>query len=357
MSQQDRISHFSPVLASLDLGYGNTKAVWMPTAGDGHYRNIVMPVGAARTSQALKQLGSSGLSLSGGEIVTIDGEDWVAGVDPLELQRFARPTHENYTLTNEYLALFYAVLAKIGAPRIHRLVTGLPVSQMYGQQGSPTLAEKLIKRLKGVHSVSPSLVVTVDEVLVVPQPAGAFRAQIDCDRSFASDPHALSMVVDIGYFSSDWAMLRGVKIMDEHSGSSTEATSRVLEKARAQISLDYPDVEISEARIESAYRDGRETIRAGRYDIEIRPFINRAARRVCEDVVNAIQKKRRGSDESINTILVAGGGGALIAPFLKSSFPSAEVVLSDQSVLANATGFCLMARDAYRAATKTKQTA
>lgn len=357
MRQQDRISHSSPVLASLDLGYGNAKAVWMPSDADGHYRNVVMPVGAAHAHQGLKLLGSSGVSVSGGELVTVDGEEWVAGVDPLELQRFARPTHENYTLTNEYLALFYAVLAKIGARRIHRLVTGLPVSQIYGHQANPPLAERLAKRLRGAHSISPDFVVTVDEVVVVPQPAGAFRAQLDIDRKFASDPLALTMVVDVGYFSSDWAILRGVKIDDGQSGSSTEATSRVLERARALIHQDYPDVELGDARIESAFRKGQETIRAGRHEVVIQSYVTRAAHKVCLDVVNAIQRKRRGSDESIDTILVTGGGGSLIAPFLKTSFPSADVVLSDQSVLANATGFCLMARDGYRAAMKQQQTA
>lgn len=352
MHPQNRISNPAPsIVASVDVGYGNCKSVWL-SLNDGSMEQVVMPVGAARSNQALKRLGGHGLSIGDGEVVTINGEEWVAGVNPLDLQRFARPTHENYSLTPEYLALFYAALVKIGVPRIERLVTGLPVSQIYGQQASPSLAERLVKRLEGVHSVSPSLVVEVEKVVVVPQPAGAFRARMAADRTFAADPHAITAVVDVGYYSSDWALLRGVKVMDEQSGSSTEATSRVLEQARAQISQAYPDVELSASRIESAYRDGREAIKAGTHEITLKPFITAAAKKVCEDVVSEIQKKRRGSEESINTILVTGGGGGLIAPFLQSSFKGSEIILSDDAVTANAVGFCLIARDGHLGAMK-----
>lgn len=356
MNLAQRISpdDIAPALLSLDVGYGNLKAVWM-TSPSGELQNLVLPVGAARSNQALKHLGSSRLSIGDGEIVTIDGDEWVAGVNPLDLQRFARPTHENYPLTKEYLALVYAALAKVGATRIRRLVTGLPVSQIYGQQPSPSMAERLIKRLQGVHSISPTLAVEIEQVIVVPQPAGAFRARLAADRTFAADKYAITAVVDVGYYSSDWALLRGVNIMDEQSGSTTEATSRILEQACGQIAVSYPDVEISESRIESAFRDGLGTINAGKHEIELKPFISAAAQKVCKDVVVAIQKKRRGSSETINTILVTGGGASLIAPFLENSFKGARILLSDDSVTANATGFCLIARDRYLQDMKSKQ--
>lgn len=322
-------------VASVDIGYGNLKAVWGPL-GSEPAGSLVLPVGAAPTKMAAKGINNS-IDAGQGAVVLVDGTEWVAGVSPLELQGFARPTHENYPRTNEYLALFYAALAKIGAPEIDALVTGLPVSQYYDTT-PPAMTQHLIKRLQGEHYVRNGLMVNVKKVLVVPQPIGAFRSYLSQNRGFAKETDALTLVVDIGFYSVDWAVLRGQKVLDQFSGSSVLATSRVLEQASEQITLANPGLRISQSRLESAFRDGRDRLTIGTTEIDYMTFLNAAAREIADKVCNVVSSDMRGLGDSLDQVLVTGGGATLFYPSLKSVYGK-NVFLGDSTVTANAYGF------------------
>ena len=95
----------SQFVLGLDIGYSNLKMA-MGYKGE-ETRTVVMPVGAGPLELMPQQFtGGAGASIQ----VVIDGEKWVAGVEPDRLQDWERELHGDYPSTNPYKALFYAAL-------------------------------------------------------------------------------------------------------------------------------------------------------------------------------------------------------------------------------------------------------
>lgn len=341
------------ICVGLDIGYGNLKVV-ASALGSDEVRTIVLPVGAAPKAKAMKSM-SGRVDPGEGELVMIDGEEWVAGVSPLELQDFARQTHGNYPKTKEYLALYYAALAKLGHPKIAALVTGLPVSQFYEGKQSGLTAE-ICKRLGGQHFINPipggkMAEVDVGRVLVVPQPAGAYTDMVTQDPDLAHDKDRFALVLDVGYFSTDWVLIQGGKVSDGSSGSSTDATSRILEDAAGQIKA-ARGIPVSPARLESAFRNGRVTLQLGEHTVDYRTFINAAATEVADRVMAKVGSSLRGQVDLIDVVAITGGGGAMFERSVRKAFPSSMTALGKDPIVANARGFMQLAKSLAQTAQK-----
>lgn len=264
-------------------------------------------------------------------------------MSPLELQDFARPTHANYPKTKEYLALYYTALSKLNTDRVNVLVTGLPVKQFYEGKADGQVVD-LQRRLEGSHHISRGRTVTVDRVVVVPQPAGAYTDLVQSDPSLASDRDRFALVLDVGYYSTDWVLIQGGKVADGSSDSSTDATSRVIEKATRQISVANGNLRVSPARVESALRAGREMLAIGDREVDYRAFVAAAANDVGEQVVAKVHSSLRGLADLIDVVALTGGGGALLERPIRAAFSGSKFALSKDPVTANARGFLALAR-------------
>lgn len=326
----------------LDIGYGNLKVVASELGSD-EITTLILPVGAAPKAKATKSM-SGKVDAGDGAVVIVDGEEWVAGVSPLEVQDFARPTHVNYPKTKEYLALYFAALAKLGRNRIAAVVTGLPVNQFY----EGTHVGDLRSRLSGKHFVAPIpggtlAEVEVGRVLVVPQPAGAYTDMVTRDPSLASDPDRFTLVLDVGYFSTDWVLIQGGKVRDGSSGTSTDATSRILEDAAARMKQ-AKGIPVSPARVESAFRAGRAAMNLGDNTIDYRTFVNAAAAEVADRVMSHLGRSLRSQADLVDVVEITGGGGSLFERSVRKAFPSSRTVVGSDPVIANARGFMHMAK-------------
>ena len=331
----------------LDIGYGNLKAVACDSSGQ-IVKTLVLPVGAAPEAKCAKSVSGS-VDVGDGAQVVVGGEKWVAGVSPLELMDFARPTHSEYPKTKEYLALYYAVLAKLGQP-ISWLATGLPVKQFYEGQQS-TFLQDLRKRLEGTHYVGPNVEIPVANVGLVPQPMGAYTDLISQDASLARNPDRLALVLDVGYFSTDWVLVRGGRVIDTSSDSSTDATSRILEDAARQISVTQ-GIKVSPARLESAFRAGTDRLEIGDREVDYKAYIAGAAGEVAHRVVSLVQTALRSQADDVDVVAITGGGGSLFERPLRQAFPASKIAVSKDPVLANARGFMRMALSKSPAAQK-----
>lgn len=155
----------SQFVLGLDIGYSNLKMA-MGYKGE-KTCTVVMPVGEDPLELMPQQFtGGAGASIQ----VVIDGEKWVAGVEPDRLQDWERELHGDYPSTNPYKALFYAALLMSEQKEIDVLVTGLPVSQYMEVERR----EALKARLEGEHQSTSKRSVAVKSVVVVPQPASAY---------------------------------------------------------------------------------------------------------------------------------------------------------------------------------------
>lgn len=329
----------APMLVGVDIGYSAVKIAY----GSGKEPAILrLPVGAAPIARCGLRFDGTH-ALGGGHEVLINDERWVAGIEPHQLEDFVPTMDESYPSTDEYRALYYAALSAIGATKIDCLVTGLPVRQFRDE----TQRETLRSRLEGRHYIREDLVVEVERVMVIPQPAGAFGAHTldgsKLDAYAKIRPNETVLVVDPGHYSLDWVVFAGGFKLNS-SGSTSSAGEVVLKRAADLLSKEY-GVVVRPARVQEAVLNGAQSLRLGDKEMFFWPAMTSAA----EEIVNANLRALRGSVRSVSDargvdlVLITGGGAAVFEKPLRDAFAPARVVMVHNSVAANARGFYVYA--------------
>lgn len=319
----------------LDIGYSGVKLAYGEHAEPTVLR---LPVGAGPVGKCVVSHEGTG-KLGVGHEVLINGKPWVAGVDPMILSDFERHMDEDYPASDEYRALYYAALASVPSTRIKTLVTGLPVRQFQsiGQR------DALCERLQGRHYVRDDLVVEVEDVVVVPQPAGAFRAHVRQSSQQRPEervrPEETCLIVDPGHYSLDWVVFAGG--FHPASSGSTSSAGQVIVSRAAQLLSERQGMRVPEAKLERAIVAGRRSLRVGAREM---PFWS-VIEEVAEGIVSTNLKALRGSVRSVNDrygvdlVLLAGGGAALFEAAIRAQFDGSRVVVTKEPVMANARGF------------------
>lgn len=322
----------SEFVVGMDIGYSNLKIALGEKGGEPE--TIVRPVGAGPVSLLPNTF--SGDS-SEGLIVNIDGEKWAVGVEPERLQGWERELHEDYPSTNAYKALFYATLLLSSREVIDTLVTGLPVSHHLDQEKR----EELINRLKGEHKITPKRTVTVNNVVVVPQPVGAYMnvfSGTDDAELLEIMQEGRTVIVDPGFFSVDWVSLEEGEIRNHSSGTSLKAMSVLLEEANRLIIEEHgggPGYQ----KIERALRAGKDDIFLFGQRVELGEYLKRAGENTSSVALTSMRKTMREDGMNADIVILAGGGATSYEAAARELFPRSRVVLTKNPVLANALGF------------------
>lgn len=315
-------------VVGLDVGYGNLKVAF--GQANARPQTHIRPVGAAPKAALGMEMGGSEVD---GLSVLVDGEPWVAGVDPFALgTAFQRKLHQDYPATAQYRALFHAALVMTNRRVVDLLVVGLPVSQFLesGQR------ERLAERLRGEHTVSDTRKVTVRDVLVVPQPMGAYLDYLYYTGTDAR--HMGVLVLDPGQYSVDWVVVTAGTIQKASSSSSKMAMSVVLEKAVEDVQGRL-GVKVSPDRIERAVREGCSEVVIGKHKEDLGALMQKASNAVCVPVVEQVLSKMRQSDDMVDVVILAGGGAQAYRAVVDRFFPESVVAISDDALFANARGF------------------
>jgi plasmid segregation protein ParM len=183
--------------------------------------------------------------------------------------------------------------------------------------------------------------VTVGEVRIVPQPVGAY---VDLLWS-AVDEETLDriesgtvLVLDVGHYSFDWAVVVAGELRRGASGTSLEAMSVLLEKAAAQIAQEYGG-RPQPLALEAALRRGRSHLLVAGRRVPLRPVMEPAAREVSSLALEALRQSLRREMTNVDLVLLTGGGGELYGQKAAALFPGADVRLAPEPVIANARGF------------------
>lgn len=330
---------FPYTTAGIDVGYGSVKFS-AHVAGEDQLRELSMPIGAVPLEQAPKKL-TGGFDLRDGVVISLDGVKWLAGVEPTHLQGFVRPTHENYPSTSEYKALMIGALAKAGIREVDMLYTGVPVAHYYSPGTGEALRTQIANTMTGRHWIDSSNSIVVKATMVVPQAAGAFMdiiSRSDVKPSKGSP----TLVVDVGYYSVDWVRVIDGSVIDTSSGSSTNATSVLLDRAAALIHQEFGRP-ISPGRLENAYRTGNHMIDWGQISLNVVEWLEKAAAEITPKVFNGIQSTQRQDVDFPNLVILTGGGGSLYKKAAQAAYPFSKVVVGREPVMSNARGFQLIA--------------
>lgn len=317
-------------ILGMDIGYSNLKLAF-GEAGSAP-ETVLYPAGSAPEDHISQSIISG--TGSGGFKVKVGNENYVAGIEQSSIEGWTRILSSDYPFTDDYRALFYAALMATEREHIDHLITGLPVDQAVNDD----FKRKLEDHLSGSHEIAPGHFVNVDKVSVIPQPVGAFIDYI----MHCEDPRIVQLsrvlVLDPGFFSTDFCILNKGKFDKSSSDSSQDAMSVLIEEAGRLITIDTGrpfDLET----LEDAVRGDRQVPVFGEMK-DLNLYLDLAAGNVSENVMkNVKQKMRRSRVQGADFILLAGGGAMHYKDAAAKILDGSKVVFGADPVLANARGF------------------
>ncbi len=243
---------------------------------------------------------------------------------------------------DDYPLLVLAALASVGVAGPVALGLGLPLSVYLKRNERRALRDRvtgLAARVSwGGGDARP---VAVSSVKVLPQAAGAYY------QALAQDGPRLAGqmvgIVDIGYHTTDYMLMSpgdgGMSVPDEARSDSLDAgMSQVIDAVRGYVSA-QTGVAFSppEGMVETTLGNGGRLTVRGR-ELDLRPAYDAALRDLASRIEAEMQRAWGDRIDYLAAVLVAGGGGAALAPHLK--LPGLRV-LADP-VFANAAGFLAM---------------
>lgn len=320
-------------VVGLDIGYSNLKLAYGPVSTRPQLR--VLPALAAPRAHVATQLEGTSRESAAGIAVQVNGEEWIAGVRPTRISGWQRALHADYARSDSYGALLLAALSLLGVDRVDRLVTGLPVSQAMDAERREALRARIIGR----HATGRGIVEVAD-VRVIAQPVGTF---IDVLMHAGDDivdviGDGTVLVIDVGFFSVDWAVLVNGDLRRTATGTSLEAMSVLIEAAAGLVGTDCGGKPPT-AAIERSLAEGRHSLLYRGERVPLSPFLEQAARQTGQVALEALRQDLRREHTEVDLILLTGGGSALFEPLVRERFSSIPLRVPTDSVGANARGY------------------
>lgn len=326
-----------PVVRAIDVGYGHVKFT------DGFDEDGELKAESFPSQSAIVQgtdLKSEILQARDTFLIPINGRNFEVGRavrNAINGREETEVLDKRFSLSEEYQArLFGAInymMPSLPDRTIDLLVLGLPLTTF------STFGPELSQRFLGKHVInSRGDEVTIERCNVLPQPLGSYAAYLhDPLPHHTSAPTAL--VVDPGYNTVDWFVCEGMVPNKEQSGAVERGMSAVL-RAIAKSVIESTGQSANESAVvrlvDKGMLEGSE-IRLKGKSIDLQPHL-RAGQAVIQQAMHAMYKSV-GEGDTIDIILVTGGGGSLYEPFIRQAYPHHEVLVLKESALANVRGF------------------
>ncbi|MGE5590177.1 MAG: hypothetical protein ACM3ZA_06115, partial [Bacillota bacterium] len=183
--------------------------------------------------------------------------------------------------------------------------------------------------------------VQIGQVRVLPQGLGAYAAYAVSTPSDLAAGRPVG-VVDVGYRTTDYLLLqpgtRGAVPDEARSGSIDAGIGQAYESVRAALQRET-GLMIPAGVVEQALAgNGSLPIRGQEYPLHA--LFSEAARGVAGRITAELRRAWADRLDFLRAILLAGGGGAALAPYL--ALPAGRVV--PDAVFANAQGFLVLAQ-------------
>ena len=184
----------------------------------------------------------------------------------------------------------------------------------------------------------------VNNAKIVPQPFGTlFNLLLNNSGEIVDQDLTNQMVgiVDIGFKTTDLAVSNNTEYIDRLSFSTTTALSTIYrivgERLLREYKIDKEDHQLDEC-INS------KTIKIAGQEHDISTLIDNAFRMVAGKIATEIESKW--DFKQFDRILLTGGGGKTLSPYITNSFPN--MVLVDDAQVANVKGFQKLANKIYQ---------
>lgn len=332
------MSEKKPVVRAIDVGYGNTKFIAL-RQGAGEVHCGLFP-SICPQAAASSDLAGDVFQRRNTVNVLVDKVRYEVGKDARLAQdvSYGRTLDPGFAETDAYLALVRGAIYYMGVDHIDVLVVGLPVNTY------ETRRAELEKRLVGDHPIpSPrssgstdDRIVHVGHVRVLPQPIGAFF-----DYSLQGDrlqrmKKEMNLVIDPGYFTLDWVVAQGVKVINARSGAHSGGMSAILTAVGEAVSRDIGTQLTDYSSIDDALRFGTKPRFFGK-DFDLTPYLPLAYEKARQFV--SVLANKVGPAADIDNILLAGGGAEFFKDIVADKFKHHTISVTPDPVFANVRGF------------------
>jgi len=252
--------------------------------------------------------------------VNIDGQEYFVG-ELAERQSNVR----SFTLDqNQFITEFSKVMALTAISNLAernepvRVVTGLPIS--YYRRHRTDLKE----RLKGRYPVTLTdhsgqkleTMVNIAHVRVIPQPFGSlFNLMLNesgevKDKRFVQEKIG---VIDIGFRTSDYTVADKTRYSERGSRTTESGISKAFALIAAKL-REATGVNVELYRLYDAVSRG--SIKIKGKTIDLKPLTEQAFGRLATSIASEVERLWM-DDWDIDILVVTGGGGAVLAPYLK----------------------------------------
>ncbi|WP_321965193.1 PRTRC system protein D [Paraburkholderia sp. J7] len=325
------VKRMGRTVLGLDVGHGYTKLSYRDNKSDELVMRAFRSLASRHTeSEFARTARNTRMSAS---IVTVEVDGAKFDVDVSEHATIVRRQGDwnessDFPQRPEYRALIHAAVASTGLDHIDVLVAGLPVHtfQRYKAEIDNYLR----------HTISWERgQVTIGEVHVIPQPVGAMiTLQAAGQGNLAGE---LSLLIDVGSFTTDWVVSRDLIIDFDRSGGRPGGASHIYRSVAEGLSAQMGEPFEQLNLIEQALRTG-EPLRVYGAPVDLRPH-QKLADQAALETVRAMQARLGGTQDL--TFLLAGGGGHLYRQALAEVFPRNRVVELEDPRYRNVVGFVL----------------
>lgn len=340
----------------LDIGYSNLKLAFTTASSAGELRALLkgtdeergridaelrvdaIPSGACRVEDL-----PGGFTVSDSQAieVIVGEEKWMAGLDFTLTPSIHRDMSAQYKRSSEWNALLYAGLKWADVDTIDTLVLGLPCNEFY-RPGSEE-AEYLKHKALGEHEVVPGKKVTVKEVIVIAQPLGSFNGYMISEANDNQKEileNATTLVVDPGYGTLDWVVIRGGRHVIHQSAGSTQLSVRAIcQEVCDSLHAKYSGVSFEPTVIESYVRNGKTKVFVNGDMRDFGPELKAATTKVGKEAFKALRSSLNKQALDAQVVILTGGGASLFQDMAKSELNADAVYTSEVSLVLNAFGY------------------
>lgn len=325
------------VVRAIDVGYGMTKYV-LQSEGTGKFTCGSFP--SLVTLGTGRQLGAGYFDERDTVLVQWQGQSYEVGADvSLALRGHnTRVLDASYIRSDDYQILIRGVLKKMGLSRLDLLVLGAPLLNF------DQVAVTLQSSFTGLIEIDSKERVEVGRVVVLPQPVGGlgWAGSLAAANGTSREITERTLMIDVGYFTVDWLVAEGTRVLPERSGSYPGGMSSLIRELANEVSRrtgeDITTMAMWDKIDRYLYAREKFTIYGKEYDLSQHAQIVKST--VAQSVAALAQ--RIGDAKDISQILLVGGGAKRFAESVQELYPNMSVSIVADAPFANVKGFQLI---------------
>lgn len=324
------------VVRAIDGGFGNFKYTTSSVA-DGLKCDLFRSISPRNVHSYHDH---AGLSTPSRMVISVNDADYVIGkdADTALPANAVQALDGSFPLTDGYLALVRGALAQMRVSVITCLVVGLPMHTWR------KCKEALRDRLIGKHKV-PNLdwpsgdatrEVVVEDVRVMPQPAGGFLNYCAKNPAVKALATSNTLVVDAGFGTFDYLLLKREIPVDTRSGGLLGSVGKIIRAVAEKHRQGLSEFDGVLTRIDEALRTG-EPATIDDESVDFKKLYAAEIKSVVDESMAALRRDVQ-TFTDIDHILLTGGGAHFFQQAL-SDLAGRKVVVDENPVFSNVRGF------------------